>query len=340
MTVTGMTPSRQHHAADGGFRNPWPTVAREGSFLRWMWERRRKELPPSPSPSQLPHERSDVAHPRAAAGEMRATWVGHATFLLQVGGLNVLTDPHWSRRASPFSWAGPKRFVPPGLDWEDLPPIDVVVISHDHYDHLDASTVRRIVERFGHETLWLSPLGFRPWLERHGAVQVRELDWWEETTVESSSAEVRFVCLPAQHWCNRAFWDNRVPRLWCSWMIATEGGRLYFGGDSGWFPGYTEIGAALGPFDLTLLPIGAYEPRWFMRPIHMNPEEAVGAYGELGGQGVFGAMHWGTFRLTDEDPLEPPVRLRASWERAGHDPGRLWIPRHGATLTWRGEQTT
>jgi N-acyl-phosphatidylethanolamine-hydrolysing phospholipase D len=324
-----------HHRPAGGFRNPWIEERRPGAaLLRWAWERSRKELPPSPGSEELPRSVPAIARPRAGAGEARATWVGHATFLLQLAGLNALTDPHWSERASPFGWAGPRRLAPPGVDREDLPPIDLVLVSHDHYDHLDRETVRGLAARFGDDVRWLAPLGHGSLLAGWGARRVVETDWWEGIRLETEGGEVEVTCLPAQHWTNRGFWDRR-PRLWSSWALRQEtGSSVYFGGDSGWFPGYTEIGRRLGAFDLVLLPIGAYDPRWMMRASHMNPEEAVRAYLDLGGSGTFGAMHWGTFRLTDEDPLEPPERLRTAWAAAGLPPDDLWIPAHGETRVW------
>jgi N-acyl-phosphatidylethanolamine-hydrolysing phospholipase D len=322
-----------HHDPSGRFRNPWPTAYEptRADLLRWRRERREKELAPNPRPEQLPRAESEVAYPRAAADELRATWVGHSTFLLQIGGANVLTDPHWGERASPFSWAGPKRFTPPGLPFERLPPIDAVLLSHDHYDHLDSGTVRRLARAGGGQTHWFAPLGYRRWLARHGAEKVTELDWWEEAELPvGDGVRLSARALPAQHWTSRWPWDRRR-RLWASWAVRASGRSVYFGGDSGWFPGYPEIGERAGPFELLLLPVGAYDPRWFMKPAHMDPEEAVRAYRELGGEGVFAAMHWGTFRLTDEDPLEPPARLREAWAAAALPPQRLWVARHGET---------
>ena len=324
-----------HHLPGGGFRIPWPLEGadeRAGwSFLRWQWERLTRRLPLDPPPGALPLAESRVARPRAPAGEVRITWVGHSTFLLQLGGLNLLTDPVWSRRASPVQWMGPARFVPPGLAWEALPPVDAVLLSHDHYDHLDDPTVRRLHARFGAAVQWLTPLAYREWLEARGIPRVTERDWWDEAEIPGKEGTVRAVCLPVQHWTRRTL-RGFNERLWGSWLlVAPDGRKVYFAGDSGYFRGFREVGERFGPFDAVLLPIGAYKPRWFMRPAHMNPEEAVQAYLELGGEGLFVGMHWGTFRLTDEDPLEPPVRTRAAWEAAGLPADRLWIPRHGET---------
>jgi N-acyl-phosphatidylethanolamine-hydrolysing phospholipase D len=322
-----ITVTPAHHRPGGGFRNPWPTANgdRQPSVLRWWWERLQSTLPPDPRPGELQRVPSGMAMPRSAPGELRATWIGHSSFLLQLGGRNLLTDPQLSDRASPFARVGPRRLTAPGLRIEELPPIDAVLLSHDHYDHLDEPTVRALLKRFGDGITWFTPLGLASWLSGRGANRVVELDWWE--TASLSGLELR--CLPAQHWSSRSAFD-RFQRLWSSWGVRAEDGTsVYFGGDSGWFPGYAEIGERAGPFDLVLMPIGAYEPRWFMKPAHMNPEEAVRAYDEMGAAGVLGAMHWGTFRLTDEDPLEPPRRCRSAWAAARHPSDRLWIPAHG-----------
>jgi N-acyl-phosphatidylethanolamine-hydrolysing phospholipase D len=328
-------PRPPHHLPDGTFRVPWPMEGADdrgaASLLRWQWERLTHRPPPNPAPGALPLAESDVARPRAPAGEVRVTWVGHATFLLQIGGLNLLTDPVWSRRASPLRWLGPARFVPPGIPWEQLPPIDAVLLSHDHYDHLDDDTVRRLHARFGDGLRWLTPLAYRDWLGARGITRVEERDWGEAAELPGPAGPLRATCLPVQHWTRRGLREFN-DRLWGSWMLETpDGRRVYFAGDSGYWSGFREIGERFGPLDGALIPIGAYEPRWFMRPAHMNPEEAVRTYRDLGGSGTFVGMHWGTFRLTDEDPLEPPVRTRAAWAEAGLPPERLWIPRHGET---------
>jgi N-acyl-phosphatidylethanolamine-hydrolysing phospholipase D len=267
---------------------------------------------------------------------MRLTWIGHATFLVQAGPLNVLTDPVWSATVSPIPGLGPRRLAPPGLPLEALPPVDAVLLSHDHYDHLDAATVRRLAR--GHpDAVWIAPLGYRAWLARRGVRRTLELDWWQATSLGDSGA-VTVTALPAQHWTRRSPLDEGG-RLWASFALETPAARVYFGGDSGYCPAFAEIGRRLGRFDAVLLPIGAYEPRWFMRAAHMNPEEAVRAWIDLGASGRLVAMHWGTFVLTDEPVLEPPARLRDAWRAAGLPDAQLSILRHGETLRWeRGER--
>lgn len=331
-----------HHRPGGGFRNPWPIEGADGRsfpFLRWQLERIRRGARVRPTSAELPAVTSRIARPRASAGELRVTWIGHASFLLQIGGTNILTDPVWSRRASPLSWLGPSRITEPGLPFDALPPIDVVLISHDHYDHLDRPTVRRLHERFGDALCWIAALGYSAWLASAGPRRVVELDWWQSVRLSPPGGPLDVVAAPVQHWSQRTPFFAHA-RLWASFAVSSgDGIRLYFGGDSGYFDGFREIGRRLGPFDAAFLPIGAYEPRWFMRPAHMNPEEAVRAYHDLGDAGTFVGMHWGTFQLTDEPVLEPPVRVRAAWSDAGLPEARLWVPAHGETRVLRGNQT-
>lgn len=327
-----------HHAPDGGFRDPWndgvQVVRGMGDFVRWSFQRLRRRPPPDPHPDEVPAGSPAVADPRAPSREIRLTWIGHASFLLQVGGLNFLTDPVFSERVSPVRWAGPKRLRPPGLDPSELPAIDAILLSHDHFDHLDRASVVALHDRFGSRVPWITPLGYRDWFARVGVRNVRELDWWEPTTLAGGSGLVRVTAAPARHWTRRGWAVNR--RLWSSFVIdVEEGPSVYFGGDSGWFPAYPEIGRRLGPFDVVMLPIGAYEPRWFMQGAHMNPEDAVRAYTEIGRRGAFVAMHWGTFRLTDEDPLEPPERLKDAWNAAGLPADDLHVPGIGGTVVVR-----
>jgi N-acyl-phosphatidylethanolamine-hydrolysing phospholipase D len=300
--------------------------------MRWRRERRGMALPPLPGPADLPLATPEPARPRGDHDEVRITWIGHASFLIQAGPFNVLTDPVWSEYASPVQGTGPRRLVAPGLPFDALPPIDATLLSHDHYDHLDAPTVRRIANRFGDRVTWMTPLGYSDWLSRRGVETVRELDWWERTELAAYGTTLTITACPAQHWTRRRPL-TRSRRLWSSFVLETGSGRrIFFAGDSGYCPAFTEIGQQLGPFDAALLPIGAYEPRWFMKPAHMDPDEAVRAWRDLGGQGHLVAMHWGTFILTDEPALEPPERTRHAWARDGGEAHELSILRHGETL--------
>jgi N-acyl-phosphatidylethanolamine-hydrolysing phospholipase D len=296
--------------------------------MRWQLQRWRHGVEPAPPADAFARAEPRVARPHARAGEVRITWVGHATFLLQLPGCNVLTDPVWSRRASPVPWLGPARLVPPALDFDALPPVDVVLLTHDHYDHLDRPTMVRLRARLGDAVTFVTPLGYRDWLARLGIMRVAELGWHQHASFANG---LRVTALPARHWTRRTPWDT-MRRLWASFALQLGDWRLYFAGDSGYAPIYADIARCCGPFDAVLMPIGAYEPRWFMQPAHMNPEEAVQAYLDMGARGAFVAMHWGTFRLTDEPPLEPPRRLRAEWAARGLPATALHVPRHGETI--------
>jgi N-acyl-phosphatidylethanolamine-hydrolysing phospholipase D len=269
-----------------------------------------------------------IAAPRAARDYRSVTWVGHSTVLLQVGPFNVLTDPVWSDRASPIRWIGPRRLMPPGVRFEQLPEIDLVLLSHNHYDHLDAPTVRRLAQRFP-AAAWLCPLRLGRLLRSFGVRHIVERDWWESVETLSYTA----TCVPAQHFSARSIGD-RGNTLWCGWTLETNGVRVCFAGDTALHPEFEEIGRRCGPFDLVMLPIGAYEPRWFMRSVHMNPEDAVQAYQALRAPGVQPpclALHWGTFRLTDEAVEEPPRRFAQLWQHAELQPDRNWTFAHGET---------
>jgi N-acyl-phosphatidylethanolamine-hydrolysing phospholipase D len=240
------------------------------------------------------------------------TWVGHATLLVQMGHVSFLTDPTWSDTASPVSFAGPRRFVGPGLAFHDLPPVDFVLISHNHYDHLDLATLERLAER-DPATVFYVPLENGPLLRGAGIENVRELDWGQGVT----HGGVRVYCLPSQHWSQRGMRDERRA-LWASWAVTSADRRFYFAGDTGYFDGFARIGAALGPFDLAALPIGAYEPVPMMEFSHLNPEQAVQAGIDLRARRQL-AIHFGTFDLSDEPLSDPPRRFRAAGEAAGAD---------------------
>jgi len=344
-----------HHAPDGTFRNPWEIsqgdAGLRGRIREVAWDWITGDHPPDPEPRQLPAEGPNLS-PAPAAGA-RVTWVGHATTLIRLPGLTLLTDPVWSERCSPVPFWGPKRFVPAVPALEELPKVDAVLLSHDHFDHLDRSTVAALHRRFGEELTWFTPLGYRDWFRGRGITRVEELDWWGEAELHG----YRIVCTPARHWTRRTPWGTNR-RLWSGWAVvpveadpamdspttpappvdpaSSRPPRLWFAGDSGWCPAFAEIGERLGPFDLSMVPVGAYEPRWFMKAAHMNPEEAVRAFQAAGGAGIMIPIHWGTWRLTFEDPLEPRTRTRVAWGDAGLDPGGLALLRHGETVTVGG----
>jgi N-acyl-phosphatidylethanolamine-hydrolysing phospholipase D len=220
--------------------------------------------------------------------------------------------------------------MPPGIPFAELPPIDLVLQTHDHYDHLDDLTVRRMALEHP-DARWFAPLRLGTWLRRRGVRVERELDWWEATECDG----LTITSIPAQHFSGRSF--KRNGSLWCGWVITNGDRSVYFVGDTGRHSSFTEIGARCGPFDAVIAPIGAYDPRWFMAPVHISPEEAVDAYRDLTTGSIHGrrcpliAMHWGTFKLTDEPMTEPPERARSAWSAAGFSGDDLWIMKHGET---------
>lgn len=324
-----------HHRPGGGFRNPWgpgSQQARFGQFLKWaLFERPRTTRRRTPDRATFAAAHQPVA-PSFAAHEspdtLAITWIGHSSFLVQIAGQNLLLDPVWGDRASPISWLGPRRWTPPGIPFDALPPIDGVILSHDHYDHLDQPTIRRLLKRYP-GAQWRAPLGVGQWLRRRGVSQLREADWWDQTDL----GPLKLTATPAQHFSGRRL-DNRNGTLWCGWVIRGGGHTVFFAGDTGAHPVFPEIGQRHGPFDAVLMPIGAYDPEWFMGPVHIDPERAVAALQALGGEPAMVAMHWGTFQLTDEPMDEPPKRATAAWTNAGLPPHRLWIPSLGETRRW------
>jgi N-acyl-phosphatidylethanolamine-hydrolysing phospholipase D len=252
------------------------------------------------------------------------TWVGHATLLVQMDHVTFLTDPIWSERASPVPVAGPRRFVAPGIALAALPPIDFVLISHNHYDHLDLATLRALGER-SPATRFLVPLGNGELLRDEGIENVEELDWGGRVRVHG----VDVLCLPSQHWSRRGAFDGRTA-LWASWAVTGRERRFYFAGDTGYFDGFARAGEALGPFDLAALPIGAYEPQAMMRPWHLDPEQAARAGRELGAKKLV-AVHFGTFDLADEPLDEPPRRFRVAARGEGFPDESVWVLAVGET---------
>ncbi len=357
---------RAHHTPDG-FKNNYIGAVEKPflDLLRWKWDAFWDDLPrapKTPTPTQTP----DLAliHANAKAGKAMqplVTWIGHASTLVQASGLNVLTDPIFSERASPVQLVGPKRQQPPGVALKDLPPIDVVVISHNHYDHLDRQSVFDLDQRAkaadpaGHgRTLFLVPLGLKAWLADLGISNVVELDWWDKHTVKGPhGGQADFYLTPVQHWSARGL-NDRSKTLWGGWSVMGEDFRWYFSGDTGYSKDFADtkaffdakLPAVAGPstsaiamasgtpsannaiadkveksggdavFDLALLAVGAYEPRWFMAAQHINPHEAAQIHKDLGAAKSIG-IHWGTFNLTDEALDRPLLDLTAAKRALG-----------------------
>jgi N-acyl-phosphatidylethanolamine-hydrolysing phospholipase D len=322
-----MEPSAKLHHTSTGFRNvygpdPWGWLG----FLAWRWQRLWKTVPSSKACEfhQI-HDALGLLHSYSQRNTV--TWVGHATVLLRVEGKNILTDPHFSDRASPFQFVGPKRVMSPGLSLDQLPMIHAVVISHDHYDSLDTGTIRRLHERSGgRQTVFFVPLRLKRWFSGLGIDNVVEMDWWEE----QSRFGLQFMCVPVQHWSGRVPF-TRNKSLWAGWAIRTANFRFFFAGDSGYTPHFKEIGERLGPFDFAAIPIGAYEPRWFMRPHHMNPEEALAAHVDVKSKKSVG-IHWGTFVLSDEALDEPPRKIAEAKQAMGLKDDEFVVLLHGETI--------
>jgi L-ascorbate metabolism protein UlaG (beta-lactamase superfamily) len=265
--------------------------------------------------------------PAVGTGDIALTWVGHASWIVRIAGLTVLTDPVWARRIL----GTPARITPVGVPWEDVPPVDAVVISHNHYDHLDAPTLRRLPR---HTPLFV-PAGLGRWFRRRRFARVTELDWWEGAELPGAGGRtVRFDFVPAHHWSKRSLTDT-CRSLWGGWVITdSHGGKVHFAGDSGYGDWFPQIGRRHPGIDVTLLPIGAYEPRWWLRAEHMDPEEAVRACHDLGAARM-APMHWATFVLSSEPVLEPLTRVRAAWERTGRPREQLWDLPVGASRVLR-----
>lgn len=300
------------------FRNLGPSEQKGFiDFLRWQlamkrghWNTWTDSESGAPPPSRVEDE------------ELRVTFVNHATVLIQTAGLNILTDPIWSERASPFSWAGPKRHRAPGLRFEDLPPIDIVLISHNHYDHLDIKTLVRLNAE--HRVRFVAGLGNRALLNAHEINDVIELDWWEAAKV---SNELSVACVTAKHFSGRALRD-RDATLWCGFVLQGSSGNIYFAGDTGMGSHFAEIKNRFGSIRLALLPIGAYLPEWFMHPVHISPSEALEVHHILESS-ISMAIHFGTFALGDDGECEPVTKLRESLNNKNTSDSRFWVLEHG-----------
>lgn len=318
------------HCDGARFFNPAGRLQARGfaQLPRWWWQRLVLRQG-SPWPDTAPAPRKPELPENIPAGRLACTFLGHATFLLQLPGLNILTDPLFATRAGPFGLLGPKRVRPPALRLPELPRIDVVLVSHNHYDHLDLAALRRLAR--SHRPVIVTTLGNKAWLEARGVPNVVELDWWQSHVVRE---DLSVTCTPAQHFAARTPWD-RCRTLWGGFLLRTAAGPVFFAGDTGWAPHFAEIKERLGAPGLAFLPIGAYEPRWFMEPVHMNPDEAVRAHRALGTRQSIG-MHFGTLQLTDEAIDEPLAALAAARTAHGVEPSAFTAPAWGETLsgTW------
>jgi L-ascorbate metabolism protein UlaG (beta-lactamase superfamily) len=317
---TAVHPRPAHHHGKR-FRNPAGAAGRGlGDLLRWAasrektrWPRRVENSHPPRLPAGLP------------PGAIAATFINQSSFLLQMGGFNLLTDPVYSERVGPMNLGGPRRVRAPGVPFEALPPIDCVLLSHNHYDHLDVPTIRRLA-RAG-DPLVVTGLRNGLLVRRCGVRRVVELDWWES---HHAGGKLHVTFVPAQHFSSRGLHD-RDRTLWGGFVVRVGGQRIYFAGDSGYGEHFEEIGRRTGPLDLALIPIGAYEPRWFMHKMHVNPDEAVKVHLDVKPRLSLG-MHFGTFQLTDEGIDEPIRALREALEAHGVAPEHFLVPEFGQTI--------
>ncbi|KAI8997350.1 beta-lactamase superfamily domain-containing protein [Pilobolus umbonatus] len=351
---------KAHHEGKG-FANPWPSFVNRGlgTFPRMLNElelsKPLKEATPSDMPAKVELDWNRIRREIEDNEEtIEATWLGHACALVRINGFNILLDPVFSERCSPVQFVGPKRYTAPPCQLKDLPRIDAVVISHNHYDHLDSNSIKEL-ETLHPECKFYVPLGNKAWfklskpLNTRGEERVTELDWWDESILQRYNgdghvtAELKLTCTPCQHFSGRGLLD-RNKTLWASWAIEgwvnqSSKGKVFFGGDTGYrtvpqtatkeqfhdleyldtlphCPVFKEIGEKFGHFDLALIPIGAYSPRWFMSPIHCSPEDSVSIHQDIKSKHSIG-VHWGTFVLTDESVSEPPHLLKRVMEKRG-----------------------
>jgi N-acyl-phosphatidylethanolamine-hydrolysing phospholipase D len=313
-------PHKQHHTPKG-FRNNYPH-ATDQNFLKWQQE--RLKLPPTPTPdggwiSVLPQVKPQLHFLQSNQTDRTITWVSHATVLVQSNGVNIITDPVFSTRTSPLKFAGPKRQVPLPIHIKELPNIDVVFVSHNHYDHLDIGSIKALHQRFP-QALYIVPLGLKKWFARIKIHNVVELDWWDSHDYTKARSQFRFTLSPAQHWSKRSFFDTNQS-LWGGIVVEdftesqTTPWRFIYTGDTGYSQDFKDIGAKFPTgFDWAAIPIGAYEPRWFMRAQHINPDEAVQILQDIHAKEAL-AVHWGTFILTDEPLNQPPKDLAVALEK-------------------------
>lgn len=286
------------------------------SVIKWLLNR-------DSGPWTKSYEKSNHPKPVASSDRLVITFVNHSTFLIQWNDLNILTDPIWSERCSPFSFAGPQRMKPPGIPFDELPEIDMILISHNHYDHLDLPTVIDLNKTFN--PLFIVPLGVGAFLKNNGIEKVVELDWWEETR-----NGVTIKAVPAQHFSGRGMFD-RDATLWCGYVLQHEGWKVYFAGDSGYGPLFSEIGKREGPMNVSIIPIGAYLPEWFMSPIHISPAQAVQVHKDVkSAQSI--AMHFGTFPLADEGQGKAEEDLILALDRLNVSQKEFLIPEEGVAL--------
>uniref|UniRef100_A0A914XK84 Metallo-beta-lactamase domain-containing protein n=1 Tax=Plectus sambesii TaxID=2011161 RepID=A0A914XK84_9BILA len=322
------------------------------SFLGWtglpglqlVWRyKRNKDLSNIPSSEQELNKALPLVEPKFNPdAQLEATWIGHATVVVTLDGATFITDPIWSNHCSPIMFFGPKRYRPPPCKITDLKKVDFVVISHNHYDHLDRSSVHQLEQQFGggkDGLRWFVPMGLKGWMEKNGCRQVEELTWGEKKSITINSKQFDVHCVPAQHWSTRTGFD-RFKSLWSGWAVVGPQHRFYFTGDTGFCKEeFVKIGRRLGPFDLAAIPLGCYEPKWFMSPQHIGPEEAVEIHKLVRAKKSIG-VHWGTFHMGSHEPyMEPKLLLEEAVKKAGLDKEAFITVHHGETRNYSNSKS-
>jgi L-ascorbate metabolism protein UlaG (beta-lactamase superfamily) len=310
----------QPHFDGRKFHNQTPINRWATDVFKWLFNRQA-----SPWPKWVEEDPGPTPPKRVDGKKIRACYVNHATVLVQTAGLNIITDPVWSKRVGPFSWLGAKRVHPPGLQIDQLPPIDIILLSHDHYDHLDAPTIQKLMKRDNPKLF--TGLGVDRTLLHNGIRGGIAMDWWQE---HKFNDDVKIIFAPTQHFSGRGLRDQNST-LWGSFVLDTPGGRIYFAGDSGYASHYKQVQERIGSIKLALIPIGAYEPRWFMGSYHMAPEEAVQAHLDLEAEQSIG-IHFRTFRLSDESYDAPVETLNRNLADRGINPKSFQALDFGAFL--------
>lgn len=307
----------RHHAPDGTFRNSngMAISNKFSALLKWRRESPKVKL------LSFPLKENNPDYLRQNRNETTLTWIGHSTLFLQINGINILTDPHFSERASPVPFAGPKRGTPPGLAFAQLPTIDIVLISHNHYDHFDNVTLKRLAER--DQPRFVVPLKLAPAVARLGGKHIHEMDWQESLDIDG----IQITAEPSHHWSARGIFD-RNETLWANYVIRHKDFRFLFIGDTGYSGDYAALGEKYGGFELAAIPIGAYAPRWFMKQAHINPEEAVMIFQDINARQALG-IHWGVFSLTNEAMDEPPKRLDSARAVKNLNEKQFMVWQHG-----------
>ena len=294
-----------HHLPDGKFRNPEGSPERDPNF-KWnmsKWNEEKKKIKINIPPDHVINKKEVLENLNKYKNDDYVAWIGHATFLIKLGDTTIITDPVFSKNMGPLIF-GPKRYVDPAVDLNEIPEVNLFLLTHNHYDHLDYQTMLKIMRKQqGNPPLVLVPLKLKKLLQSFGASNVKELEWWESTSYKN----LKIHSVPVQHWSNRSFNTNKT--LWCGWIFETNNFKCIFVGDTGYSKDFEAIQKKFGFMDLALIPIGAYAPRWFMKDHHCNVEEAIQIHKDLKSKHSV-AMHWGTFQLTDEPMDEPPKLLK------------------------------